>query len=123
MSSVIHNRQTRFDWYEEVCQRLDVLKKEAVEFADDGDVLPSTQLFELVKQAVQDLRRLTDFQMVTPDVWLGPDGQIGLTWSKGDRSLDLIYSESRLTTRLTVGDKQQTVEPGFVPLELKQFAA
>ena len=42
--------KTRVDWYEEVCQRLDALRKGAAEYADEGEVLPPSKLYDLVKK-------------------------------------------------------------------------
>jgi hypothetical protein len=123
MSSLIEQQKTYPDWFEEVSQKLDVLRQEAIKFADDGDILPDDSFFEHVKQTVRDLRHLTNFQLVTPDVWLGPDGQIGLTWTSGTRNFDLIFTPDSLIARSSVDGHQQTVEPSLIPIELKQFAA
>lgn len=124
MSSAIEKPKTRIDWYEEICQRLDALKRSASEYADEGEVMPSCGLYDFAKQTVQDLRQLAGFpNLSTPDVWLGPDGQIGLTWESGDRMLELIFSDSRLLARFTIDSKEAVLEPKVVPLELNKFAA
>lgn len=122
MSSVI-DRKAKQDWYGKVCQKLDALKEESAKYADEDDVLPSCGLFELVKQRVQDLLKLTDFMLATPDVWRGPDGQIGLTWSNKNRSLEMIFcDDGREIARLTEAGTQRSVERNEIAVELKQFA-
>lgn len=116
--------KTRLDWYEEVCQRLDVLKESMGKYRDEDEVLPPCGLFDFVKQTVSDLRRLADFpKLDTPDVWLGPDGEIGLTWESGNRSLELLFFDSNVLARLTVESDEHVLEPKTVPCELKKFAA
>jgi hypothetical protein len=124
MIAKTHQPNINADWYEEVCRQLDALKKDAVDYADEGDVLPHGELFDAVKQNLQQFRQLAGFPTLgTPDAWLGPDGQIGITWNTNARSFDLIFSKSRLTARLTVGLEQQLIDANMVPLALKQFAA
>ncbi|MFA7338211.1 MAG: hypothetical protein WC028_15600 [Candidatus Obscuribacterales bacterium] len=124
MTSTIDQPETRLDWYEEICQRLDALNRGAYEYADEGEVLPPSGLYEFAKQTVSDLRQLAGFpNLSTPDVWLGPDGQIGLTWEAGNRSLELIVSGKRVLARLTIDSKQTVLEPMIVPFELKKIAS
>ncbi len=118
MSSVIRQRKSHLDWYEELCQRLDALQKDGVEFADENDILPPAILFKQVKEIAKGFRRLA---LATPDVWFGPDGQIGLTWDAGERSFDLIFG-AKFTAHLMVGLKQKSVKPQDVPSILAQFA-
>jgi len=107
-----------------MCQRLDTLKTSAPKYADKDDVLPSCGLYEVAKQTVQDLRRLAGFpNLSTPDVWLGPDGEIGLTWESAARSLELVFCDSGLIARLTIDTAESVLEPKVVPVELKKFAA
>jgi hypothetical protein len=123
MSSVI-DRKAKLAWFEQVCQKLDLLKEESAKYADEDDVLPSCGLFDTVKQRIQDLLKLTDFKLATPDVWRGPDGQIGLTWSNQGRSLELIFCEDgRELARLTEAGHQKFVEKNVLAVELKHFAA
>lgn len=124
MSSIIKHLKTRLDWYEEVCRRLDTLKQSAADYADEGDVLPACHLYEVAKKTIADLRQLADFpNLSTPDVWLGPDGEIGITWESGDRSLELMFFDSTIMARLTIESDQHVLEPKAVPVELKKFAA
>lgn len=116
--------KTRLDWYEELCRRLDALKQSAADYADEGEVLPACGVYEFAKKTMVDLRRLANFpNLNTPDVWLGPDGQIGITWESADSDLDLIFSESKVFARLTHNEVQKVLEPSAVPVELTKFAA
>lgn len=124
MSSVINNPKTRLDWYEVVCQRLDVLKDNSVKHADAEDVLPPCELYEVVKSFIQDLRQVTGFAILqTPDVWLGPDGQIGLTWESGDNDLELIFSKTNLLARKTCPEGEVRLDKKSLPVELVKFVA
>ena len=61
--------------------------------------------------------------LVTPDVWLGPDGEIGVTWESGERSLELMFFDLTFVARLTVDSDETVLERKVVPVELKKFAA
>ena len=118
MGHITNEPKTRTDWYEEVCQQLDALKRDSVEFTDENDVLPPGRLFEFVKEKLQDLRQLANFPCIrVPDVWLGPNGQIGLTWDAQEHNFDLIFGTSKITARWRVGSNQTLIEPKDV-LEL-----
>lgn len=112
------------DWYDEICETLETLKAQAYAMADEGECLPTPELFELVKQQMQDLRRLIDYPTLPgPDVWLGEDGEIGLTWISADRQLDLIFTVTKLIAKLRVKTEKRLIEPSVLPVELKNFAA
>lgn len=116
--------QRATDWYDLVCQQLDLLRADAHKYADEDDVIPSDGMFDFVKQQMQDIRQLADFPAIpVPDVWLGPDGQIGLTWEMGKRKVELIFSAKKLTARLTDDLQQQLIDKKDVPLMLAQLAA
>lgn len=122
--TAIQQLEIRTDWFEETCQRLDALRFNAHKYADKDEILPPDKLYDVVKDNIQNLRQLAGFPaLTTPDVWLGPGGEIGLTWDAGDRSFDLIFGKRRLTARLTEGTQQQLIEPKNVPTVLVQFAA
>lgn len=124
MTATIKHPKTHLDWYEEICQRLDALERDASGYADEGEVLPPSGLYEFAKQTVRDLRQLAGFpNLSTPDVWLGPDGQIGLTWEAANRSLELIFSGQRVLARLTIDSNQTVLDSKVVPLELRKFAS
>jgi hypothetical protein len=124
MSSAIKQPKTHLDWYEELCRRLDVIKQGASEYADEGEVLPTSGLYEFAKQTVQDLRQLAGFpNLSTPDVWLGPDGEIGMTWESADRSLELMFFDLTVMARLTIDSNESVLQRNVIPLELKKFAA
>ena len=112
------------DWYDLVCQQLDLLRADAHKYADEGDVIPPDGMFEYVKKQIQDIRQLADFPAIpVPDVWLGPEGQIGLTWQLGERKIELIFGEQKFTARLTDDLNQQLIDKKDVPLMLAQLAA
>jgi hypothetical protein len=122
--TAIQQLEIRTDWFEEICQRLDALRLNAHKYADKDEILPPDKLYDVVKDNIQNLRQLAGFPtLTTPDVWLGPGGEIGVTWDAGDRSFDLVFGKRRLTARLTDGTQQQLVEPKDVPTVLTQFAA
>jgi hypothetical protein len=111
-------------WFDEISQRLDTLRLSAHKYADEGEVLPPDNLYNVVKDTIQNLRQLADFpSLKTPDVWLGPGGEIGLTWDADDSSFDLLFSQKCLTARLTKGTEQRLVEHKDLPCVLTQFAA
>ena len=112
------------DWYDEVCQRLEYLRHNAGKYADPDEVIPEEQFFEDVKESVGQLRQQANFPSIpSPEVWLGPEGDIGLTWDIGERSFDLIFGENRFLARLTTGLKQEVIEPSAVPSVLAKLAA
>jgi hypothetical protein len=124
MSSAIKQSKSQLDWYEELCQRLDTIKRSAAEYADEGEVLPPSGLYEFAKQTVQDLRQLAGFPNLSiPDVWLGPDGEIGITWELADRSLELMFFDLTVMARLTIDRNESVLQRNVIPLELKKFAA
>ena len=124
MSSVIHHRHAHLDWYEEFCQRLEALRVNAPKYADKDEVIPPDWAFLKVRNEVQNIRQLAGFPTVpVPDVWLGPEGDIGLTWDAGERSFDLIFGWGRFTARLSDDSKQELIEQKDVPLILAQLAA
>lgn len=124
MSSVIQHKDAPTDWYEEFCQRLEVMRQNAHQYADKDEVVPPDWAFAKVRNEVQNIRKLAGFPPLSvPDVWLGPEGDIGLTWDFGDRSLDLIFGWGKFTARLTDSSKQQLIEQNDVPKVLAQMAA
>ncbi len=124
MSSVIRHHEPSLDWYEEFCQRLESLRLNAPKYADKDEVIPPDWAFIKVRNEIQNIRRLAGFPSVpVPDVWLGPDGDIGLTWDVGERTLDLIFGWGQFTARFSNESKQQLIEQKDVPSVLAQLAA
>ena len=83
------------DWYDEVCQRLEMLHVECHKTKDCEDEPPPDFLFEIAKKTVENLRPLIGFIANLPvaDVWLGPEGEIGLTWEFDDeKNVDFIFT-------------------------------
>lgn len=124
MSSVVHRHYPDTDWYEEFCQRLEALRANAPRYADHDEVVPPDWAFAKVRNEIQNIRQLAGFPSVSvPDVWLGPEGYIGLTWERGERTLELIFGWGKFTARLSDNSKQQLIEPKDLPGVLAQFAA
>ena len=116
------------DWYDLVCQRLDALREECAKGKlDDGcRAFPPSSVFDMAKKDVEDLRRLSGFPVNMPvaDVWLGPEGQLGVTWEfEDDRSIDLIFAPKKKVIRFTDDLKQHKVEPKELPYLLARLAA
>lgn len=112
------------DWYDLVCQQLDALREDARRYPEPDTIVPEDGFFELVKTRMQDFRRLAGNPAIpTPDVWLGPNGEIGLTWDAGERSFELVFSPTQFTARLSVDLDQQLLDTQDVPLVLAQLAA
>lgn len=123
MPPVLEKPETRTDWFEEICQQLDALRHDAHEYREESDIIPQDEAFEIVKQAFQDLRRLADFpKLPKAHVWLGPEGQIGITWKYKGNSLDLIFGQ-KFTARLTELGVQKLLAPKDVPTALSRIAA
>lgn len=112
------------DWYDEVCHRLDLLHRDILALPDTEEELPPPEeLYQFVKNDVQNIRRLAGFPVVeTPDVWTGPDGEIGLTFEKGGDSLDLIYWAEGLVIHLTRNKVTEKVDSEALPAALQIFA-
>ena len=111
------------DWYEEVCHQLDALKCESLKYKDEDEILPPNALFERVKDDLQNLRQLADFPALScPDVWFGPDGEIGITWESDDRSLELLFFDTSLQARLTIDTSQQILDSKDISAELKNYS-
>lgn len=124
MCAVRTQAERAVNWYDMVCQQLEVLRLSVRKHADKDEVVPPDWMFEKVKTEIQNLRQLADFpNLPEVDVWLGPEGEIGLTWEKGDSSFDLIFGPDKITARLTIELKQRVIDKKDVPSELAKFAA
>ncbi|MBS2010787.1 MAG: hypothetical protein JST01_27300 [Cyanobacteria bacterium SZAS TMP-1] len=123
MKTMPEIKQT-IDWYDEVCHRLDLLHRDILALPDTEEELPPPEeLYQFVKNDVQNIRRLAGFPSVeTPDVWTGPDGEIGLTFEKDGDSLDLIYSTARLVAHLSIDDATSSIDREALPAALLRFA-
>ncbi len=113
------------DWYDLVCQELDELRDNAKKYPDQDVELPPDGKFEHVKEDMRRIRQLTGFprNLPEPQVWLGPEGQIGITWDFGQISIDLVYGSRRFFARLTQDLVQKQIEPSAVPKTLADLAA
>lgn len=123
MSSILDKTNTQIDWYEEICQQLDSLRVEAHDFADEEDIIPPDSAFEAAKEVFRKLRELASFpRMPKAHVWLGPEGQIGLTWKTPTICLEIIQGEA-VTARVYSQESQRPVQLNDVPLEMAKLAA
>lgn len=123
--SAIQQLQRAIDWYDRICQQLNDLKIRAHKYQDEGEVLPSDNMFEFVKMQIEDIRRLADFPTIPPaDVWLGPEGQIGITLEFDNESIELIFSNEHSITARHINELEQTlIEKKDIPITLKRLAA
>lgn len=124
MSPVMQRNETRTDWFEEISQQLDNLKRDAHECYEEGDIIPSDNSFEIVKGVLSDLRQLAEFPKGLPvaHVWIGPEGQIGISWKRENKTLELIFG-NKFVARFSVGAKQSIVPVPEVARALATFAA
>lgn len=124
MAHTIEKTEQATDWYDEICQQLDLLREDSKNHPSPEEIAPSDTLFAIVKNEFQIIRQLAGFPDIpAPDVWLGPEGDIGLTWDFDDSSFDMIFGNERFVARLTVALKQQLIERKDVPCTLKKLVA
>jgi len=115
------------DWYDLISQRLEILRL-ACESDAQGQMcgsVPPDDRFKKVQKYVEDMRSLAGFPKNLPaaDVWLGPQGEIGLTWEFGDQdSIDLVFADY-LTIRHTHGLCQEMKLQQDLPPLLAKLAA
>jgi hypothetical protein len=125
--STVKQIEREVEWYNEVCQRLEALRSECLKDAEtEGCIVPPNCLFDHVKEHVQVLMELASFppHMPVADVWLGPEGEIGLTWHFGeDTTVDAIYGGPELVLRLTQDLKQSLIKQQELPCLLAKLAA
>jgi hypothetical protein len=73
--------QPKKDWLDEGVRHLEALCKEAREYADDGDALPTQKGFASAVQALQTFRNAH-----APKIGLTVNSEIALTWENaGDK--------------------------------------
>lgn len=124
MAHTIEKQEQATDWYDEICQQLDLLRDESKMHTSQDEVIPSDALFDIVKHEFQIIRQLAEFPNIpAPDVWLGPEGDIGLTWDFKDSSFDMIFGDTQFTARVTKALKQEIIERKDVPCTLKKLVA
>lgn len=124
--AVIDRVKKGTDWYDVVCQELDDLREELKTCAEDEDqpVAPPDGLFEHVKKDLENIRQVTGFAkgVPVPFVWLGPEGQIGLTWKFESASIDLVYGR-KFFARKTADNVQEVFDPRQIASVLASLAA
>lgn len=124
MAHTIEKQEQATDWYDEICQKLDLLREESKAFRSPDEIAPSDALFEIAKNEFRIIRQLAGFPNIpVPDVWLGPEGDIGLTWDFDDTSFDIIFGDEKFTARLTMELEQELIERRNVPCTLKKLVA
>ncbi len=125
MSHTLQKPEQATDWFDEICQQLDMLRIESQAKEPVDEIAPPDWLFDAVKDDFQKIRQLAGFpQIPVPDLWIGPEGDIGLTWDLDGRSFDMIFGREKFTARLTTVDfKQQVIERKDVPRTLAKLVA
>lgn len=124
--AVIDRVEKGTDWYDLICQELDDLREDAKASADDDEQfeVPPDGKFEFVKKQLGQIREASGFAKIpAPFVWLGPEGQIGITWKFEKSSIDLIYGVKKFIARKTTNSVQELIEPGDIPSILAKLAA
>ncbi len=96
----------RVDWCSEICRQLDMLSADIARVGTRVKGLPSDHSIEAVKTTLERLRLMTDSNISVPFLWLAPQGEIGLTWQKEGKTLDVIFG-SEFIVRLSLKKKQQ----------------
>jgi len=115
------------DWYDLICQELDDLREDVRTSACDEDqpVAPHEDLFDFVKKDLEKIRQVTGFGKNVPDplLWLGPEGQIGLTWKfkSKNASVDLVYGR-KFFARKTIDSIQEVFDPRQIASALASLA-
>lgn len=94
------------DWCTEICRQLDLLAADISRTKSKTEILPSLNSIESVKSTLERLRLLTGSNINLPFLWLAPQGEIGLTWQKEGKTLDVVFGPE-FTVRLSQKKKQQ----------------
>lgn len=82
------------DWFDAVKQQLDELRLECRDVEDKSTVPPESK-FEEAKVQIEKLHRLAGFpKMPDANIWLGPSGELGITWRFPDAALELLFANS-----------------------------
>ncbi len=127
MVGAVKQAEQAVEWYNQVCHRLELLRLECLKDAEtEGCIVPPDTLFGYVKEDVQRLMELASFppNMPVADVWLGPEGEIGLTWLFSDEvSVDAIYGGPDLVLTLTEDLKQTSIKQQDLPVLMAKLAA
>jgi hypothetical protein len=111
------------DWFDLVIQKLDVLRHDCVEIEDKSTV-PSDARFELAKAEVEKLRRLANFpELPAANVWIGPSGELGITWRfPSGKALELLFAD-KMSARLYDEIEQAGLPLSKVPKVLARLVA
>lgn len=109
------------DWFDLVSQQLDALREEC-HALDDGSIVPTDARFEVAKKTVENIRRLAEFpNMPEPDVWVGVNGEIGITWEFPPQFLELIIADN-VFARVYDDREQAALELSRVPVILSKLS-
>lgn len=102
------------DWFDIVKQKLDELQHDCLE-VEDKRTVPADARFEQARFEVEKLHRLTGFpNLPESNVWLGPAGEIGITWRFRNRALELLFADS-MYARVYDGTEQARLRISDVP--------
>lgn len=125
MRRIIDKHQVETQWYTLVCQKLDTIKAEAHEFADDNMEAPTDELFVLIKGFLASCIETNITKLRAPSIWLTPDGGVGLTWKAKNSVLDVGFSLPGQIKAVITRDnhQQEQIEPGCLPEIFKNLAA
>jgi len=97
------------DWFDLVSQQLEELRLDC-QRVQDKSTIPSDARFALAKRTIEKFRQLAEFpNLPEPDVWVGADGELGITWQFPAGSLELLFADEILARAYT-GSVQQRLE-------------
>ena len=111
------------DWFDLLSQALDDLRQDCSEISDKSAV-PSDAQFDEAKAVVERLRSLAGFpSLPEPNIWIGPNGELGLTWRFScGTAMELMFSH-QLDARVYSETEQMRLQLSDVPRMLAKLAA
>lgn len=113
--------KTSTDWFDLVKLQLDELREECLQTEDKSSV-PTDSKFESVKETIGNLRILAEFPILPEaNIWLGPNGEIGVTWRFTRAALELLFAKE-LYVRLHDSKEQLRVQLSDVPSLMKKLS-
>jgi hypothetical protein len=121
MSSTPILERTQIDWFDSVKLQLDALRSDC-QLVEDKSSVPSDAVFEQAKFEIEKLHRLAEFPpLPEAHIWVGPDGQLGFTWSFGENKFELMFG-SKILVRVYDNEEQARVALSNAPKVLKALA-
>ncbi len=109
-------------WFDLICEQLDELRQDCMELRqtcevdDNSTIIPPDQRFDEAKFQIEKLRQLSNFpNLPDANVWLGPNGELGITWKFEDfYALELLFKDS-MTARVYNQTEQARIKLSEVP--------